>query len=59
MIELRATLRIDPAPAGKRFQGVWLVAGDREYVVDYRARTLWTWFAGRQVTVGIVRFERT
>ncbi len=48
---MRATLRIDAAPGAKRFQGVWLVVGDREYVVDYRAHALWTWFADREVTV--------
>lgn len=51
MTELRAKLRIDPAPGAKRFQGVWLVLGDRTLLLDYRAHVLWTWFADREVTV--------
>lgn len=48
--ELHATLRIDPAPGPKKFQGVWLVHTDStRWVVDYRARQLWTWFADRDV----------
>lgn len=50
--EYRATLRIDPAHGAKRFQGVWLEHTDgTRWVVDYRARELWTWFAGREVIV--------
>jgi hypothetical protein len=49
--ELRATLRIDPAPGAKKFQGVWLVVGDRKLLVDYRTSSLWQWFADREVLV--------
>jgi hypothetical protein len=51
-IEHHATLRIDPTPGAKRFQGVWLEQADgTRWVVDYRARELWTWFADHEVIV--------
>jgi len=50
--EIHATLRIDPSPGAKRFQGVWLEYADgTRWVVDYRARELWTWFANHPVIV--------
>ncbi len=50
--ELRGTLRIDAAPGAKRFQGVWLEHADgTRWVIDYRARDLWTWFADHDVIV--------
>jgi len=50
--EMHATLTIDVAPGAKKFQGVWLVHGDgTRWVVDYRARQLWSWFADREVIV--------
>lgn len=50
--ELRGTLRIDAAPGAKHFQGVWLEQADgTRWVVDYRARELWTWFADHDVIV--------
>lgn len=37
--ERRATVRIDPAPGGKQFQGVWLeLEGGARWVIAYRAR---------------------
>jgi hypothetical protein len=50
-VERRAIVRIDGAPGGKKFQGVWLELGDVHFVVDYRARQLWKWFADREVLV--------
>jgi hypothetical protein len=51
-IEQHATLRIDPVPGAKRFQGVWLERADgTRWVVDYRARELWSWFADHEVIV--------
>jgi hypothetical protein len=47
----RATLRIDAEPGPRRFQGVWLEHGDKRYLVDYRARELWTVFDGLAVDV--------
>jgi hypothetical protein len=50
--ELHATVRIDPAPGAKKFQGVWLEHTDgTRWVIDYRARQLWTWFADQEVVV--------
>lgn len=49
--ERRAIVRIDAEPGGKKFQGVWLEVGEVRFVVDYRARALWTWFADREVLV--------
>lgn len=49
--ERRAIVRIDAEPAAKNFQGVWLELGDTRFVVDYRARQLWRWFADREVIV--------
>ena len=46
-----ATLTIDAAPGGKRFQGVWLHRGGEELVVDYRARDFWRPFEGLEVRV--------
>ncbi len=48
--EHHATLRIDAAPSGKKFQGVWLeFANGKRWVLDYRPRTLWTDFADMEV----------
>jgi hypothetical protein len=50
--ELRAIVRIDAQPSGKRFQGVWLErAGDQRWVIDYRAREVWRSFEGEAVLV--------
>jgi hypothetical protein len=50
--ERRAILRIDAQPVGKKFQGVWLELVDgTKWIVDYRARELWTWFRDREVIV--------
>jgi hypothetical protein len=50
--ERRATLRVDDHTKAARFQGVWLEQSDgSRWVVDYRARSLWTWFADREVIV--------
>jgi hypothetical protein len=51
-VERRATVRIDAAPGGKAFQGVWLeFAADKRWVTDYRARELWKPFENREVLV--------
>ncbi|MBP9203260.1 MAG: hypothetical protein KBG28_04795 [Kofleriaceae bacterium] len=48
----RATVRIDPRPGGKKFQGVWLELADgQRWVIDYRPRAVWTDFADRPVRV--------
>ena len=47
----RATLRIDAEPGPRRFQGVWLERGEHKWLVDYRARELWTAFDGLSVDV--------
>lgn len=51
--ERRATVRIDAAPSGKKFQGVWLELArpDHRWVIDYRPRALWQPFADREVLV--------
>jgi hypothetical protein len=49
--ERRAVLRVDPEPGARKFQGVWLEIGAEKWVVDYRVRPLWKWFADREVTV--------
>lgn len=50
--ELRATVRIDAEPGGKKFQGVWLeFSDDRRWVVDYRPRDFWRSFEDRAVLV--------
>lgn len=52
MAEHRGVLRIDSKPGAKKFQGVWLeVKGTDRWVIDYRARGLWTSFADREVIV--------
>lgn len=52
LAEQRGTLRIDAQPSGKKFQGVWLERADgSRWVIDYRARQVWTWFADREVIV--------
>lgn len=50
--EMVATVRIDPDPGAKRFQGVWLDReGEEPLLIDYRAREFWIPFEGEQVTV--------
>ncbi|HEY5927096.1 MAG TPA: hypothetical protein VIV11_35655 [Kofleriaceae bacterium] len=50
--EQRGTLRLEPNQSATRFYGVWLEKPDgTRWVVDYRARALWTWFADREVVV--------
>lgn len=50
--EVRAVVRIDPAPGGKRFQGVWLeLPNGKRWVVDYRAHGLWRAFENQTVVV--------
>lgn len=45
-----ATLKIDPKPGSKQFQGVWLVRADgSRLLIDYRATAIWKPFAGHQV----------
>lgn len=47
---VRATLKIDPKPGGKRFQGVWLeAAGGGRLLIDYRANEWWRPFEGKLV----------
>lgn len=46
-----ATLRIDPQPGPRRFQGVWLEQGERRWIVDYRPRELWAAFDQHEVIV--------
>ncbi len=47
--ERRAFVRIDAEPSGKNFQGVWLEANDKRWVIDYRPRELWKPFENREV----------
>lgn len=49
--ELRGTLRIDTEPGAKRFQGVFLDANGKKYVIDYRRRWLWVGFENGDVIV--------
>jgi hypothetical protein len=50
--EHRATVRIDPEPGAKHFQGVWLEFSERRrWLIDYRARDIWRSFADRTVLV--------
>jgi hypothetical protein len=50
--ELRATVRIDPRPGGKMFQGVWLeLEGGRRWLIDYRPREVWLSFEDQAVRV--------
>jgi len=58
--EVRATLRIDAVPAGKRFQGVWLeltTTDTGRWVIDYRATEIWRGFENEQVIVTGHRYE--
>jgi hypothetical protein len=48
---LTATLRIDPQPGPRHFQGVWLEHGGQRWIVDYRARELWRAFDQHEVIV--------
>jgi hypothetical protein len=48
---MRATLRIDTEVGPRRFQGVWLENGDKQWLVAYRAWDLWTPFDGLEVDV--------
>lgn len=49
--EYRGVLSIDPEPGGKKFQGVWLDAAGKRFVLAYRAAELWRWFEGREVVL--------
>ncbi len=57
--EVRATVRIDAQPGGKKFQGVWLeLPGTSEvlprsgrWVIDYRATEIWRSFEDADVIV--------
>lgn len=49
--ERRAIVRIDAEPSGKKFQGVWLEANDKRWVIDYRPRELWKPFENHEVLV--------
>lgn len=56
--EVRATVRIDAAPGGKKFQGVWLELPGEEvvprsgrWVIDYRATEIWRSFENEEVVV--------
>src|SRR5687767_5359156 len=50
--ERRALLRIDEAPSGKRFQGVWLeFPDDKRWVIDYRVHGIWQAFEDAAVLV--------
>lgn len=50
--ERRATVRIDPAPSHKRFQGVWLeLDGGARWLIDYRTNEMWRAFEDRAVLV--------
>jgi hypothetical protein len=49
--EVRARLRIDAAPSGKKFQGVWLEVGDTRWVIDYRPTAYWRSFENEEVLV--------
>lgn len=60
--ELRATVRIDAAPSGKKFQGVWLEfdgqeGKDRRWVIDYRPTEIWAGFADEAVIVTGRRYQ--
>jgi hypothetical protein len=47
-----ATIRVDPEPGGKKFQGIWLELEDgRRWVIAYRPHALWRSFQDRKVTV--------
>ena len=51
-VELTGTLRVDPVPGPRHFQGVHLeVPGRGTFLVDYRARGVWRSFDGVQVVV--------
>jgi hypothetical protein len=53
-----AVVNIDAEPAGKRFQGVWLVRDDGEkWLIDYRARPHWKPFEGVAVQVSGERYH--
>jgi len=50
--EQRGTLRVAPEQNATRFYGVWLERQDgSRWVIDYRARALWKWFADREVLI--------
>lgn len=49
--ERRGVLRIDEQPERSRFQGVWFEHDGTRWIVDYRARALWTAFVDREVIV--------
>ena len=50
--ELRATVRIDATPGGKKAQPVWLEFGaDKRWLIDYRPRELWRGFEDAEVIV--------
>ncbi|MEM6990491.1 MAG: hypothetical protein AAF721_08340 [Myxococcota bacterium] len=55
---LLATVVIDAAPSGKRFQGVWLVEdGGWRHLISYRADPWWREFEGRRVKVVGMHYE--
>ncbi|MBA2538388.1 MAG: hypothetical protein H0V17_02030 [Deltaproteobacteria bacterium] len=50
--EYLATVRIDAAPTGKKFQGVWLELGaQKRWVIDYRPTEIWRSFENEAVIV--------
>jgi hypothetical protein len=50
--EYLATVRIDAAPSGKKFQGVWLEHGpEKRWVIDYRPTEIWRSFENEAVIV--------
>lgn len=52
-----ATLRIDAAPGGKAFQGVWLERDDgSRWLIAYRAYGYWKPFEGKRVRVSGQRY---
>lgn len=49
---IRATLRIDQKPGGKKFQGVWLERENGEkWLISYRPEELWRGFENKSVGV--------
>lgn len=49
---IEATVRVDPEPGGKKFQGVWLeLDADQRLLVAYNKRAIWSQFEGHRVRV--------
>jgi hypothetical protein len=47
-----ATVRVDPTPGAKRFQGVWLESADgSKQLIAYNKRSVWAQFEGQTVVV--------